>query len=63
MQAAPPPTLASLRDAKTVLLTTFRRDGTKSASPVSLAFDGEHAYFRTWHTSWKAKRLRRNPKR
>ena len=46
---------------KTVAITTYKRDGTPSTSPVSIAVDGDHAYVRTWHTSWKAKRLRRNP--
>jgi len=46
---------------RTVLLTTFRRDGTPAASPVSIARDGDRAFFRTWDTSWKARRLRRNP--
>jgi PPOX class probable F420-dependent enzyme len=43
------------------LLTSYRRDGTPIATPVSIAFDGDRAYFRTWDTAWKARRLRRNP--
>jgi uncharacterized protein len=31
------------------------------ATPVSVAFDGERAFFRTWHTAWKAKRLAHDP--
>jgi PPOX class probable F420-dependent enzyme len=46
---------------KTIAVTTYKRDGTPSTSPISIAVDGDHAYIRTWHTSWKAKRLRRNP--
>jgi PPOX class probable F420-dependent enzyme len=46
---------------RTVRLTTYRRDGTGVGTPVSLAVDGGHAYFRTWSTSWKARRLRRDP--
>ena len=46
---------------RTVSLTTYKRDGTTVATPVSLAVEGDHAYFRTWHTAWKAKRLRNNP--
>jgi PPOX class probable F420-dependent enzyme len=46
---------------KTIALTTYRRDGTPSSSPISIAVDGDRAYVRTWHTAWKAKRLRRNP--
>ena len=37
--------LTSARDAKTILLTTYKRDGTPVATPVSLAFDGERAFF------------------
>jgi PPOX class probable F420-dependent enzyme len=46
---------------KTIAITTYKRDGTPSTQPISIAVDGDHAYVRTWHTSWKAKRLRRNP--
>src|SRR3954465_11974655 len=46
---------------RTVSLTTYKRDGTPIATPVSLAVEGDHAYFRTWHAAWKAKRLRNNP--
>jgi PPOX class probable F420-dependent enzyme len=53
--------LAPLRQTKTILLTTFRRDGTPVATPVSIAFDGDRAFFRTWNTAHKAKRLRNNP--
>ena len=54
-------TLAQLTQDKTILLTSYRRDGTPVATPVSLAFDGDRAFFRTWHTAWKARRLARNP--
>jgi uncharacterized protein len=53
--------LAPIRDAKTILLTTYKRDGTAVATPVSLAFNGERAYFRSYDKAWKTKRLRRNP--
>jgi PPOX class probable F420-dependent enzyme len=46
---------------KTIAITTYKRDGSPSTSPISIAVDGDHGYVRTWHTSWKAKRLRRNP--
>jgi len=45
----------------TVLLTTFKRDGTPMGTPVNLAVDGDHAYFRTFDKAWKAKRMRNNP--
>jgi hypothetical protein len=30
-----------------VLLTTYRRDGTPVSTPVNLAVEEDHAYFRT----------------
>ena len=53
--------LASIRDAKTILLTTYKRDGTAVATPVSVAFDGERAFFRSYDKAWKTKRLRHDP--
>jgi uncharacterized protein len=53
--------LGPIRDAKTILLTTYKRDGTAVATPVSVAFDGERAFFRSYDRAWKTKRLRRNP--
>jgi uncharacterized protein len=50
-----------LGSAKTVLLTTYRRDGTPVATPVSIAFDGDRAFFRSWHKAHKTTRLRDNP--
>jgi PPOX class probable F420-dependent enzyme len=46
---------------KTVILTTYRRDGTPIDTPVHLAVDGDRAYIRTYATAFKTKRLRRNP--
>jgi uncharacterized protein len=54
-------TLAPLRDTKTILLTTYKKDGTPVPTPVSIAFDGERAFFRSYDKAWKTKRLRRNP--
>lgn len=51
-----------IHGAKTVLLTTYKRDGMAVNTPVAIAFDGERAFFRTWHTAWKAKRLANNPR-
>jgi len=53
--------LEPFRHTKTILLTTYRRDGTPIATPVSIAIDGDRAFFRTWDRAGKAKRLRRNP--
>lgn len=46
---------------KTILLTTYRRDGTPVGMPVHVAVDGDRAFVRTWDTTWKLKRIRRNP--
>ena len=46
---------------KTILLTTYKRDGTPVGTPVHIALDGGRAFFRTWNTAWKAKRIRNNP--
>jgi uncharacterized protein len=53
--------LEPLRQTKTILLTTYRRDGSPVATPVSIAFRGDRAFFRTWHKAHKTKRLRSNP--
>ena len=46
---------------KTVLLTTFRRDGSPVPTPVSIAVAGQHAFVRTYEKAGKARRIRRNP--
>ncbi|MFK0169175.1 PPOX class F420-dependent oxidoreductase [Streptomyces sp. NPDC090306] len=45
----------------TARLTTYKRDGTGVPTPVNVAVEGDHAYFRTPGTTWKVKRLRNNP--
>ena len=52
---------APARTAKTILLTTYKRDGTAVGTPVSIAFDGDRAFFRSYDKAWKARRLRNNP--
>ncbi|MBX5470312.1 MAG: PPOX class F420-dependent oxidoreductase [Thermoleophilaceae bacterium] len=52
---------AALSRRKTMVLTTFRKDGTPVATPVSVAVDGGRIFFRTYAQTWKFKRLRRNP--
>ena len=55
-------TFEHLRRAKTVLLSTRRRDGSTVDTPVNLVVDEDGvAYFRTWSTSGKARRLRNFP--
>jgi PPOX class probable F420-dependent enzyme len=53
---------ALVKNAKTVLLTTYKRDGTGVDTPVSIAFDGDRAFFGSYHKAWKTKRLRNNPR-
>jgi uncharacterized protein len=49
-----------LAEQRTVLVTTYKRDGSAVPTPVNVVVSGDHAYFRTWATSGKAKRLRRD---
>ena len=51
-----------IRETKTVLLTTYKRDGTPVPTPVSIAFDHDRAFFRSFDKAWKTKRLRNNPR-
>jgi len=55
------PLLVPFVRQKTIRLTTFRKDGTAGTSPVSIAVDGDRAYFRTYERAIKARRVRRNP--
>ena len=56
----PSAALAPFNRQKTVVLTTFRRDGTPVGTPVSIAVDGGHAYVRSFEQAWKTKRIRNN---
>ena len=42
------------------MLTTYKRDGTPVPTPVSIAFDGDRAFFRSYDQAWKTRRLRNN---
>jgi PPOX class probable F420-dependent enzyme len=55
------PDLAPFARQKTVLLTTYRRDGTPVGAPVSIVVAGDHAYLRSFEKAWKTRRLARNP--
>jgi len=57
-------TFERLRRQHTVVLTTFKRDGTAVPTPVSIAVDADpiKGYVRTWSTAGKAKRLAHNPR-
>lgn len=46
---------------KTVVLTSFRKDGTPVGVPVSIAVEGDHAFIRSPEKGWKVKRMRNNP--
>jgi PPOX class probable F420-dependent enzyme len=61
VDAAPAPAWAALTRQKTICLTTYRRDGTPVATPVSIAVDGERAYVRSFERAGKTRRIRRNP--
>jgi PPOX class probable F420-dependent enzyme len=56
------PALAALVRQKTVLVTTYRRDGRPVGIPVSIAVDGDHAYIRSYETAGKTRRIRHNPR-
>nr|WP_240969121.1 PPOX class F420-dependent oxidoreductase [Streptomyces sp. HNM0575] len=56
------PQLAPYVRQKTVLLTTYRRDGRTGATPVSIAVEDGHAYVRSFVNSVKTRRLSRDPR-
>ena len=56
------PVLARLVRQKTVLVTTYRRDGRPVSTPVSLAIDGDHAYARSFQAAGKTRRIHNNPR-
>jgi PPOX class probable F420-dependent enzyme len=53
--------LDELRQQRTMLLTTYRSDGSPVGTPVNVAASDTHAYFCTWATSGKAKRIAKHP--
>ena len=63
------PTLELLVRQRTILLTTYRRDGTPVGlpvgspvgTPVHVAVEGGRAFVRTWDTTGKLKRIRNDP--
>ena len=58
---SPVAALAPLDRSWAVLLTTYKRDGTPVPTPVNLAVEGDHAYFRSYDKAWKTKRIAHNP--
>jgi hypothetical protein len=56
------PALDPLVRQRTILLTTYRRDGTPVDTPVHIAaVEGDRAFVRTWDTTGKLKRIRNDP--
>ena len=53
--------LAPLARSWTVLLTTYKRDGSAVGTPVNIAVEGDRAFFRSYDKAWKTKRIRNNP--
>jgi PPOX class probable F420-dependent enzyme len=52
---------APIERANTVLLTSYRKDGTPVGTPVHVVVTGDVACVRTFDPSGKLKRIRRNP--
>jgi uncharacterized protein len=57
----PTPVLERFVRSRTILLTSYRRNGAPVGTPVNIAVDGERAFVRTWDTTGKFKRIRNNP--
>ncbi len=55
------PTLAPFVRQKTVVLTSYRRDGRPVGTPVSIAVDGDRAVVRSFEKAGKTRRIGRNP--
>jgi PPOX class probable F420-dependent enzyme len=51
-----------LASRRTVVVTTYKKDGTAVPTPVNVVVNDDHAYFRTWASTGKVKRLRRDSK-
>ncbi len=58
---APGP-FSPLLASSVALLTTFRRNGQGVATPVGIRLAARYAYFTTWSTTGKVKRLARDPR-
>ncbi|HEX6675224.1 MAG TPA: PPOX class F420-dependent oxidoreductase [Actinomycetes bacterium] len=55
------PELARFARQKTAVLTSYRRDGTPVATPLSVVVDGDRLLIRSYQKSGKARRIRRRP--
>ncbi|WP_200211388.1 PPOX class F420-dependent oxidoreductase [Micromonospora coerulea] len=56
------PAWAPFARQKTVVLTTYKRDGTPVPTAVSIAVVGERAYVRSFEKAWKTVRMRNDPR-
>ena len=55
--------VGSLAGQRYISLTTFRRDGSEASTPVWVASDdGKRLLVWTGASTWKARRIRRNPR-
>jgi uncharacterized protein len=54
--------LSELGAEKFVSLTTFKKDGAAFATPMWIGRDGDHLFVWTPADSWKAKRVKNNPR-
>jgi len=50
-----------LADSNTVVLTTYRRDGSQVDTAVHTAVEADRAFIRSPGRAWKIKRILRNP--
>ena len=55
------PGLARFARQKTAVLTSYRRDGTPVATPLSVIADGDRLLIRTYQNAWKTRRMRNRP--
>ena len=53
---------SSLAESKFILLTTYRKNGEPVATPVCHVLHDGKVYLVTQEQTWKAKRMRRNPR-
>ena len=53
--------LAPLKASSVALLTTLRRNGVGVGTPVGISIVRDKAYFTTWSTTGKVKRIANNP--
>lgn len=54
--------IAAVRDEKCISLITFKRDGSRVATPIWLNVINDRIYVTTESTSWKLKRVTNNPR-